>query len=192
MSPRDLESVIGELAESAREARASDAVNAEIRGRLTAIGSDVVPLVIRHLRGIAWHDENDDDLDAWETEAFMSALAQIDDDEGKRFVIESGRRLTDVSDEPTYSERMLGCDAFRAMACSDDPHLHDVLAEWVVAIETSGGGWNFWWLIDQAVPFLDDRARPVLVRLLDYGDGDSDVAKAARRALGALDRRATT
>ncbi len=181
--------MVDQLAHSANAAQASEQIYAEIRDRLIAIGPEVVPYAIRHLREIVWYDEDGESIDAWETEAFLSALAQIDDERGRQFVIECGGRLMDSPDEPTYSESMLGCDAFLAMAASDDSRLHEVLADWVVAIDTSKRGWNLWWLIDPAVPFLDDRARSVLVELLDYWDRDSDVSDSARQALAAIDGR---
>jgi hypothetical protein len=84
-----------------------------------------------------------------------------------------------------------GCAALTAMAASPNVRLHDLLVTWVLQIDTSYRGpdtWNLWWLLDAARPFLDERARPVLKRLLDHPD-TQDVVPSVKQALRAIDER---
>ena len=59
----DLGRFVRELARSVRAAHGSEQINVQVRAELIAIGCDVVPYVIAHLRGLIGYDQDDEPVD---------------------------------------------------------------------------------------------------------------------------------
>jgi hypothetical protein len=159
-------------------------VRDEVCRDLVAMGSPAVAHLIGHLEQIDW-----DTLDTSEDDACMRALAHIGDEIARRYVIQCASDLV-VSRSWGDARFFLGVAAFDAMGLTADPEMHEVLVELVTQLDTELREFDtfIWHLVDAARPFLDERARPTLLKLIEHPD-TQDIQPSARQALATLDSR---
>jgi hypothetical protein len=151
--------------------------------RLIALGEPIVPELIERVGALSWEDE---DVGWTDEDVYLRALVGIGDPRGVAAALGWG---AEVVAEPSGAGDVYlrGIAAILALGTSSDPAVQRQLADWVLEIGT-GEGWYSMviaHLLGAAAPFLDDRAEPVLVGLLDHPD-IQDVAPSARTALRKL------